>query len=186
MIHEAELYECSPCCVPANPAALAKAAAEGDVMAREMIEQVLDTWTLEKGLIVPRKVFEDAHRGAGPTKSTVVFAGKTFEVKAGEGGEPVLAPVKPSKAERVVDALETDEGLLDRLAKALGFKGRTDAPPTQSPAKAVRSPRRTDPGGELRDQFAADLPALTAKHEIFEADARMAALDAEMGQHAPN
>ncbi len=26
MIHSAELYECSPCTVPANPAALAKAA----------------------------------------------------------------------------------------------------------------------------------------------------------------
>ncbi|WP_043353653.1 HK97 family phage prohead protease [Methylobacterium sp. B1] len=186
MIHEAELYECSPCCVPANPAALAKAAAEGDVMAREMIEQVLDTWTLEKGLIVPREAFEESHRRAGPAKSTVVFDGKIFEVKAGEGGEPVLAPVKPSKAERVVGAIETDEGLLDRLAKALGFKGRTDAADPKPGEDGKKPAPEPTPEQKLREQFAVDMPALVAKHEIFEADARMAALDAEMGQHTPN
>ena len=33
--------------------------------------------------------------------------------------------------------------------------------------------------------IAADLPTLIAKHDLIEADARMAVLDAEMGQHVP-
>jgi len=185
MIHEAELYECSPCTVPANPAALAKAAAEGDVMAREMIEEVLDTWTIDNGLIVPRKAFEDAHRGAGPTKSTVVFDGKTFEVKAGEGGAPVLEPVKPSKAERVVEAIEKDESLLGRIAKALGMKGKTEAADPKPEEDGEKPAPEPTPEQKAAAGMAADLPALIAKHEIIEADARMAALDTEMGQHVP-
>lgn len=58
-----ELVECSPCAVPANPAALAKAMSEADpVVAREFVEQVLDTWAKhpENGLLVPRTEFEAA------------------------------------------------------------------------------------------------------------------------------
>ncbi|WCS27797.1 HK97 family phage prohead protease [Methylobacterium sp. NMS14P] len=185
MIHEADLYECSPCCVPANPAALAKAAAAGDVLARELIEEVLDTWSIEKGLLVPRKAFEASHRQATGERTTVTFQGKTFAVEAGEGGAPALVPVKPSKAERVIDALETDEGLLNRLAKALGFKGRTDAADPKPGEGGTKPAPEPTPEQKLRDQFAADLPALTAKHEILDADARLAGLDSEMGQHAP-
>ncbi|WP_010683126.1 HK97 family phage prohead protease [Methylobacterium mesophilicum] len=88
MIHEAELYECSPCCVPANPAALAKAAAEGDVLARETIEHVLDTWTLEKGVIVPRKAFEDAHQQSGSERKTFVMGGERFVAFKDAAGDP--------------------------------------------------------------------------------------------------
>ena len=185
MIHAADLYECSPCTIPANPAALAKAAAEGDVMAREMIEEVLDTWTIEKGVIVPRKVFEDAHRDAEPAKSTVVFEGKTFEVKAGEAGAPILEPVKPSKAERVVEAIEKDESLLGRIAKALGMKGKTEAADPKPEEDGEKPAPEPTPEQKATAGMAADLQTLIAKHEIFEADARMAVLDTEMGQHVP-
>lgn len=183
MIHEAELYECSPCSIPANPAALAKAAAAGDALSREMIEQVLDCWDLRDGLIVPRKAFEDAHRDAGPAKSTVVFSGKTFEVKAGSDGAPVLQAVEPTEAERITDAIEKDEGLLSRFAKALGLKGRTDAADPKPEETGEKPAPEPTPEEKLRAQFAADLPALTAKHEMIEADARVAALDVEMAQH---
>lgn len=99
MIHAADLYECSPCCVPANPAALAKAAAAGDVAARETIEEVLDTWRLENGVIVPRKAFEDAHRGAGAGKTFVVVKGERYRVTdGGEPGQPPLLEKAPSIA----------------------------------------------------------------------------------------
>jgi hypothetical protein len=73
-ILEAELVECSPVAIPSNPAALAKSAAEGDVLAREIIEQVLDEWTRhpETGLIVPRAEFEAAHKQATGGRSSVV------------------------------------------------------------------------------------------------------------------
>jgi hypothetical protein len=73
-IIEAELVECSPVAIPSNPAALAKSAAEGDVLAREIIEQVLDEWTRhpETGLIVPRAEFEAAHKQATGGRSSVV------------------------------------------------------------------------------------------------------------------
>ena len=168
MILEAELYECSPCCVPANPAALAKAAAAGDVLARELIEEVLDTWSIEKGLIVPRKAFEDAHRGAAPAKSTVVFDGKTFEVKAGEGGAPILAPVEPSEGERIVAAIEKEPSVLARLAQAFGLKGKTgeaDPKPEQDGPKTAPEPT---PEQKLKDGFTKDLPALAALHDRIE------------------
>ena len=90
MIHSAELFECSPCTVPANPAALAKAAAGGDAMAREMIEEVLDTWRIENGVIMPRKVFEDAHRRAGTERKSLVLGGERFVAWKDASGEPHL------------------------------------------------------------------------------------------------
>jgi hypothetical protein len=73
-ILEAELVECSPVAIPSNPAALAKSAAEGDVLAREIIEQILDEWTRhpETGLIVPRAEFEAAYKQATGGRSSVV------------------------------------------------------------------------------------------------------------------
>ncbi|GAN49698.1 HK97 family phage prohead protease [Methylobacterium radiotolerans] len=184
MIHEAELYECSPCSIPANPAALAKAAAEGDTLSREMIEQVLDCWDLKDGLIVPRKAFEDAHRDSRPAKSTVVFGGKTFEVKAGEGGAPVLAPIEPSEAERFAEAIEKEPGVVDRVLLALGLKSKTgeaDPKPAEDGKKPAPEPT---PEQKLRDQFAKDIPALEARHALLEASAREAALDEEMALHS--
>lgn len=66
LIEEAELVECSAVAIPANPAALAKAAVDGDVVASDIIEMVLDTWAKhpETGLLVPRAEFEAAHRVA--------------------------------------------------------------------------------------------------------------------------
>lgn len=260
MIHEADLYECSPCCVPANPAALAKAAAEGDVMAREMIEEVLDTWTLEKGVIVPRKAFEDAHRGAGGERKTFVMGGERFVAWKDASGEPRLEKASSiSKGDFVswsangttargkvtkvitdgtievpgatvagtadnpaakitiykqdgdgwtatdtkvahkcstltkIDALKAvaaepaglAESVVSKLLSALGIKGKTEAADPKPGQDGPKPAPEPTPEQKAADAMAADLPALIAKHEILEADARMADLDAEMGQHAP-
>jgi colicin import membrane protein len=72
-ILESELVECSPVTIPANPLALAKSAAHGDVLARETIEEILDTWVkTEAGLIMPREEFEKAHKEAAGQRTTVV------------------------------------------------------------------------------------------------------------------
>lgn len=260
MIHEAELYECSPCCVPANPAALAKAAAEGDVLARETIEHVLDTWTLEKGVIVPRKAFEDAHREAGAERKTFVMGGDRFVAWKDAAGEPHLEKASTiakgdfvswsangetarGKVTKVVtdgsievpgatvsgtaddpaakiaiykqdgdgwtatdtkvahkcsaltkiDALKAAateqtglaESIASKLLAALGIKGKTEAADPKPDEGGQKPAPEPTPEQKAAAGIASDLPALIAKHEILEADARMADLDAEMGQHAP-
>ncbi|MHB2205054.1 HK97 family phage prohead protease [Methylobacterium sp. CM6257] len=168
IIHAADLYECSPCTIPANPAALAKAAEGGDVLSREMIEEVLDTWSIEKGVLVPRKAFEDAHRQATAERTTVVFGGKTFEAKAGPDGAPILAPVDPSEAERITAAIEKEPGVLARLAHALGLKGKTgEADPEPGGGGKKPAPEPT-PEQKLKDDITKDLPALAALHDRIE------------------
>ncbi|MGY2052951.1 HK97 family phage prohead protease [Methylobacterium sp. JK268] len=91
LILEAELLECSPCSIPANPSALAKSAAKGDVLAREIIEQVLDEWTVENGLVVPRTVFERAHAAATRDRRSLLvtrIAEKVAAALPGAMGEP--------------------------------------------------------------------------------------------------
>lgn len=186
IIHTAELYECSPCSIPANPAALAKAAADGDVLSREIIEEVLDNWKVENGLLMPRKAFEDAHREASPEKTTIVFSGKTFEVKAGDDGKPVLEAAEPTEAERIADVIEKDEGVLSRLAKALGLKGKTEEAADPAPEQDGKKPApEPSPEQKLAAEIAKDLPEIEALHDMVEADADLAVLDAEMGQHVP-
>jgi HK97 family phage prohead protease len=172
LIHEAELYECSPCSIPANPAALAKAAAAGDALSREIIEQVLDCWDLKDGLIVPRKAFEDAHKHA--TGHATSVQALRVSVDTGEAHEHIQA---------LADGAEKAEGALTKLLVALGLKGRTDAADPKPEETGEKPAPEPTPEEKLRAQFAADLPALTAKHEMIEADARVAALDAEMAQH---
>lgn len=59
---EWELLECSVCSIPANPAALAKAAGEDVGLSLQAIELVLDGWArTPDGLIVPREEYEKAY-----------------------------------------------------------------------------------------------------------------------------
>ncbi|MCR5875161.1 HK97 family phage prohead protease [Phenylobacterium sp. J426] len=76
MIHEWELVECSPCLIPANPGAMAKAALGGDTIAREILEDVLDNWAKhpETGLLIPREEFEAAFKSARAARSSVVIS----------------------------------------------------------------------------------------------------------------
>lgn len=171
IIHAADLYECSPCSVPINPAALAKAAAEGDVQSRELIEQVLDNWDMKDGILVPRRAFEGAHRAATGEKTMVVIGGKRFEASLDDKGSPTIKSVEPTPAEVIAAELECDtpesKGLLARIAKLLGMS--TEPKPVVT----------------LDDSAAAALKAAAMQHDLLEADAHLAALDAEMESHAP-
>jgi hypothetical protein len=75
-ILDCELVECSPCTIPSNPAALAKSAAEGNVLAKELIEEVLDNWAKDPatGILMRRSDFEAAHKSGTGNKTTVVEA----------------------------------------------------------------------------------------------------------------
>lgn len=65
IINEWELYECSVVSIPANPAALARSAINGDdiVVVRDYIEKTLDDWArTPEGLLIPRAEFEKAYK----------------------------------------------------------------------------------------------------------------------------
>jgi len=101
-IDEAELVECSPVAIPANPAAFAKDAASDGTLGREIVEEILDTWAKhpETGLIVPRSEFEAAYKQATGERTTVI----------------VTAPAKTAPAEPA-------PGILRRAVQALFGNG---------------------------------------------------------------
>lgn len=80
-ILEWEMYECSIVAVPSNPAALAKSIKEGNMLARDFLEEVLDTYTkTAAGLIVPRAELEAAHKDATGGKTSILTT--TIELDA--------------------------------------------------------------------------------------------------------
>ncbi len=127
-ILECELVECSPCAVPANPAALAKAAAGGDTMAREILESVLDTWAKhsETGLLIPRSEFEAAWKTANGDRTTIVTptteeAGmfrRFLSFMAGDGG---AAAIERKRQEDLAlsETAETERKALEQEFTAL-------------------------------------------------------------------
>jgi HK97 family phage prohead protease len=67
------MFETSIVSIPANPAALAKAMKQGDVLARDLIEQVLDEYVkTPAGLIIPREEIEAAHKTGSGEKTSVL------------------------------------------------------------------------------------------------------------------
>ncbi|MGX5777003.1 HK97 family phage prohead protease [Methylorubrum zatmanii] len=157
MIHEAELYECSPVSIPANPAALAKAAAGGDALSREIIEQVLDCWDLKDGLIVPRKAFEDAHRQASGDRTSHTIS---IGIDTGDAHEHIKA---------LADGAEKAECALSKLLGMLGLKGKAEEAADPAPEQDGKKPApEPTPEQKLKADISADLPALAALHDRIE------------------
>lgn len=87
-ILEWEMIECSVVAVPANPSALAKSMSEGCVMARDLLEQVLDTYVkTPTGLIVPIAEVEKAYLVANGSKT--IRASRTNDESDREDVNPV-------------------------------------------------------------------------------------------------
>jgi HK97 family phage prohead protease len=71
-ILEWDLYECSVVSIPANPSALAKSVKDGNMIARDWLEQVLDEYVkTPAGLILPRAEFEAAHKESTGQKTLI-------------------------------------------------------------------------------------------------------------------
>lgn len=107
-IEAAELYECSPCMIPANPAALAKAAETYGAVPAEVIAEILDGWVKVSGLLFSKKEFE-AEYAKHAVGKTFSFGGKHITVLENGGAEVATAPAAPENT------------LLKRLAKVLGL-----------------------------------------------------------------
>jgi HK97 family phage prohead protease len=105
-LNRVELVECSPCAVPANQMALAKAVGDDRKFAMETVEQILDAWgKTPAGLIVPRAEAEDAWRALNEHK------GATVVVRA------------DGASLSVTNAEDKPDGWFSKVAKALGFAG---------------------------------------------------------------
>jgi hypothetical protein len=179
----AELYECSPCLIPANPAALAKSAEAGGMLPTEILAEVLDTWTLVSGMLMPRKAFEEEFAKHAPGKS-FSFQGTNFQVN--EKGIAEIA--KPAPAPEL--------SLIKRLAKVLGIGDDASKDPAslQDALKAAGAETGTDPvppeaqnQEQTPEQLAAaemakDIAALEELEAIAEAEAEVALLGGRMSK----
>ena len=112
-IDEAELMECSPVTIPANPAALAKAAKGGDRLARETVEWVLETYATDPAFAacVDKDAFLAAHKEATGERTTVV-------VSSAPQPEPTASPA-PSLFRRALNIIVGKDTLdaLDEMSK---------------------------------------------------------------------
>lgn len=116
IIHEWELYECSVVSVPANPNALAKSMRDGNMMCRDLIEEVLDTYAkMPSGLIVSRAEFEKAHKEGSGNSLTVVLKDVDAAtmlairdmIKNGEADDIEDEQAKPTEPDPIMKKLET-------------------------------------------------------------------------------
>ena len=119
-ILEWEMYECSVVSVPANPAALAKSMKEGSMMARDLLEEVLDNYVkMPSGVIVAIKDIEAAHKAGGGDKTAVMVDIPADVAETLDAPETREANAPPADVEPEVKDIEALQGLL-ALAVAEG------------------------------------------------------------------
>lgn len=123
-ILEWEMYECSIVAVPSNPAALAKSIKEGNMLARDFLEEVLDTYTkTAAGLIVPRAELEAAHKDATSDKTSVLTTTIELDTKSLDRLEKIAERMEKA-ADAVVSgtvelAVDAEEPVVDEIAKGI-------------------------------------------------------------------
>jgi hypothetical protein len=150
-IDEAELMECSPVTIPANPAALAKAAAGGDRLAKETIEWVLETFATDPAFAacVDKDAFLEAH-----TKAT---------------GERTVVVVPPQAPQPEAQPSSTAPSLFRRALNIIVGKDTVDAldemtlDPSQEAEKVVEALKAMKERKELQLALEAKREALKAR-----------------------
>lgn len=119
-ILEWELYECSIVSIPANPSALAKSIKDGNAMALDFIESVLDTYAKSaSGLIVPRKELEEAHSNGTGNRTTITL-GASVDAPEWLGEMRQLTERMERAAQTVAGEEQTEDApAIDEVAKEL-------------------------------------------------------------------
>lgn len=172
-----ELLECSPCSVPANPAAIVKAAGGDAGLAMQAIELVLDEWAMTpEGIIVPREKFIAAYNFVRNKEVSI------HEVRAIEDDPAPEVEVNPIDIEAavqrgIVKAL-SGEGIGAAIKKFLGIKDAA----VETPAAPVVEDKTAEPVAETEAQPAAVEtkvePELADEQEVLALRARAIALAA--------
>jgi hypothetical protein len=137
-VREAELLECSPCLIPANPDALAKMAKDGDTISREIIEEVLDNWARDpvSKQLLSREEFEKAQKEATGGRTSVVVSPPPSspevspETVKQDLGQPPVEPARrtveiPHEVDRT--QLRGFAALLAKFFPDMAEKARIDA-----------------------------------------------------------
>lgn len=167
-ILSADLCEISPCTVPSNPAALAKMAADGDVTARDIIEDILDNWARSPaGILMPREEFERAQKTATNNRTVVVVMGAgqvereevekavsaalAKEAAAEPKPEPKPAPVQPQPGEPELS--KTHKGIIRRAIEL--FVGSTESEEELAERVRREEERRAAEASALEEKRAA-------------------------------
>ena len=161
-----ELIECSVVAVPANPAALVKAAGGDNRLALAMHEYVLDTWAkTPEGLIVPREEYERSY--------SVVKLSVPRPAPVAEGEDEAEPPVHPSVFKRV------ERMIADALATA--FPTPESVALSAAAAESTEEPAEPDANVEAPPEPAApEAKSAPTDEEIAAANAQIAALEAEL------
>lgn len=168
-----ELLECSVCSIPANPAALVKAAGAGNErLAMQAIELVLDEWArTPEGLIVPRANYERAYEVVRDTKITVHEVRAVDEQDA-DAEAPVLNPLDIEAAvSRGIAAgfgkILAGDGVVANLKKMLGVTEKEVEKPVvvPVPVKVEDKTVPVDEDGETEEQFQARIAAAKTADE---------------------
>ena len=181
--NEWELLECSPCSVPANPAAIVKAAGGDEAMALQAIELVLDEWAMTpEGIIVPREKFIAAYDFVRNKDVSI------HEVRAVE--DDAAPPVEVNELDIEAAVARGVEKVADSLFTKFmaAFTKSKEAPPApaveEAPAvveqTAVEQSVDENDGGETEEQFQARLAASAAAEPEYADEAEEAALRARL------
>jgi hypothetical protein len=182
-IESAELYECSPCMIPANPAALAKAAETYGAVPAEVIAEILDGWVKVSGLLFSKSEFE-AEYAKHSVGKTFSFAGRQIKVLENGGAEVATAPAAPEntllkRLAKVLglgeDASKDPTSLQDLLVKSAPAEGEQPSPPTsnQEPAPEPVAPVITDEDVKVLEEMEETI-MLEAEHALLSEDIKKA------------
>lgn len=176
--NEWELLECSPCSVPANPAAIVKAAGGDEAMALQAIELVLDEWAMTpEGIIVPREKFIAAYNFV---RNADVSIHEVRAIAEDAAPEPEINELDIEAA--VARGIEkVTDGVISKIAAMFGKKA---VEPVATPAPVAEVENKTDPdpdeGGETEEQFQARIAASKAAEQELADEAEEAALRARI------
>lgn len=149
---EWELLECSVCSIPANPAALVKAAGGNMGLALQAIELVLEEWArTPDGLIVPRSEYERAYEIV-KDKEVTLHEVRSIDEEDEDAAAPVLNTLDIEAAvARGVGGIV--DGAIAQIAKMFG-----KTVPTAAAADDVEKDLPVeDEDGETDEQFQARL-----------------------------
>lgn len=123
-----EMTECSVVSVPANPSALAKAIKDGDKLALEFIEKVLDTYTRTGAGLIVAKADLEAIRTEGLCRGATVTVEENLDVDGDEGEQRSLEIDDADDTTIVLDldtsAVETKISGMAKMVDALLTKMR--------------------------------------------------------------
>lgn len=160
---EWEMLECSVCSVPANPAAIVKAAGGDSHLALQAIELVLDEWALTpEGIIVPRKEFERVYSMTKDSEVTLHEVRSIDEDATDDAPLMTQLDISAAVSKGIADAL-SDKSLWDMVKGVFGA-GKAEPVEVTPPAPVIEQSVE-DEFGETEDEFQARIAAEKALEE---------------------